>query len=543
MGPPLSAAEFDAVFPFHFAIDESGRVESIGSGFASRRSEWVGQPWTEILKIERPRGPVTAVADLARASASFIIARSTNGMTLRLQFLGDTMRGLLFGWPWLTGLDDLRAHGIALEQFPPHCSVADYLFLIQAKNNALSQAEKLTRQLETRSQDLRRSKRKAEKLAQAKSRFLAIMSHEIRTPLHGIIATTDLLLDQTLPTDLRPSLETIQSCGRSLQALVEDILHLSSLDEETARAARAPFDPRALLGELTRQLEGIVDPESVTLEVEFSDRVPSEVIGDAGRTRQIVSNLLGNAIKFTERGTITVSFDASEIDDASLQLIGTIADTGVGIPPGSLERIFEPFTQADESITRRYGGTGLGLSICKRLVELLGGEIHLTSEVGVGTVVHFALPVEVTTSPGPASARPTVPLPSSWTERSVLVVDDQALNRLVMQRLLQRLGFEHIETVDGGVAALHRIEDEDFGLIVMDIQMPDLDGFETTRRILGQSGSRAPVIVACSAHALTEYKEESVRAGMRGFVPKPVTLDSLREFFEDLGDPEAAPTR
>ena len=120
---------------------------------------------------------------------------------------------------------------------------------------------------------------------------------------------------------------------------------------------------------------------------------------------------------------------------------------------------------------------------------------------------------------------------------------DQALNRLVMQRLLQRLGFEHIETVDGGVAALHRIEDEDFGLIVMDIQMPDLDGFETTRRILGQSGSRAPVIVACSAHALTEYKEESVRAGMRGFVPKPVTLDSLREFFEDLGDPEAAPTR
>jgi len=404
--------------------------------------------------------------------------------------------------------------------------------------------EFLEQRIQERTEALQEATQKALAASKAKSEFLANMSHELRTPMTGILGMIDILLDGRLGREQREQLLTARSCANALLALLNDLLDLSKIEAGRMELEEIPYDPRSLVEECCRSMLPKAAGKGIPLKLWLAPELPKQVSGDPLRFRQILLNLLGNAVKFTEEGYVEVRL-GSRLSPAGRrrELTLEVIDTGPGIPSDKLASVFEPFTQGDGSISRKFGGTGLGLAITRRLVEMHEGSIALRSDLGKGTAFRVTLPVKPMERTAECVSCPAPSAGLRWEGREspgrILVVEDNPVNQKVVSAILKKHGYE-VGLANHGGEALEALEAAEFELVLMDLQMPVVDGLETTRRIRQESRWKDLPIVAMTAHAMKGDKERCLEAGMNDYLSKPVSKSHLIAMVEQyLGNREA----
>jgi len=400
--------------------------------------------------------------------------------------------------------------------------------LVSSQNEIQQHQEHLEDRIRQRTEELELAMHRALAASQAKSEFLANISHELRTPMNGVIGMIDVVLDSRLNMEQREQLETAQRCAYSLLTLLNDILDLSKIEAGKMVLETIGFDLHLLLDDSIKSYQPKAAQKGIAISVEVAPTVPAQLIGDPLRIRQVIGNLLSNAVKFTDSGSVQLRIDADRIGDRVIELKIEVQDTGTGIPADKLHTIFDKFTQADGSISRKYGGTGLGLAITRKLVEMQGGAIRARSTVGQGSTFSVTLLCEPLVER--LSSFGTKPVKRVGAPREpvelvrVLVVEDNVVNQKVVTAILKKTRFV-VVLANNGQEALDLLRSTGvtpFSLIIMDIQMPILDGLETTRLIRQEARWDHLPILAMTAHAMNGDKERCMEAGMNGYISKPV---------------------
>ena len=393
-----------------------------------------------------------------------------------------------------------------------------FLFLPLERRVLASQAE------------IEQRRRAAEEASAAKTQFLATMSHEIRTPMNGVLGMAEVLRTTGLSPKQGKMLDIIQKSGVALMEIIDAVLDLAKIEAGRLTLAREPFEVARVCEEVASLFSGAAAAKGITLAVEIDPALPPRHVGDAGALRQVLSNLVGNAVKFTDHGAITVTARALP---KGFEI--SVRDTGIGIPREAQERVFDSFEQADASTTRRFGGTGLGLAIVRRLTEAMGGAVSVQSTPGSGSVFHIVLPLEPRRAMGEAADAQNGAVQGQLRAGlHVLVAEDNAVNQIVTGAMLRNLGCT-VTMVEDGRAAVAAAASEPFDIAFLDVAMPGMNGYEAARAIRAAEaaaveGGPAPLpLVALSAHAMAEQREEGLRAGMDAFLTKPVAIATLRD--------------
>ena len=377
-------------------------------------------------------------------------------------------------------------------------------------------------------QELKQARDRAEEMSQAKGEFLANMSHEIRTPMNGVIGTLQLLSDTDLGNAQQEYVDTAHKSAQSLLTILNDILDLSKIEAGKLNIELIPLELREIVTELITLHTMTADEKAIQLVADIDEKIPNILIGDPTRIRQILANLISNALKFTEKGHVLVRIRLVSSDDNNAMVSFEVEDTGVGIEDHVKDKLFNEFTQADGSTTRKYGGTGLGLAIVRQLVEMMHGEFGVESKPGKGSTFWFRIPLEI-------SSEQTLKQPGEFEQEfkgtlsgHVLLVEDNPINQMIAQKMLEKIGLESTLAHDGQ-QALNMLEQNTYDAVLMDCQMPVLDGFEATRRIREQAALKALPVIAMTANVMEGDREKCIAAGMNDYIGKPVIEAALKK--------------
>jgi PAS domain S-box-containing protein len=381
--------------------------------------------------------------------------------------------------------------------------------------------------------ELTRAKEQAVAANKAKSEFLANMSHEIRTPLNGIQGMIDLTLLTDLNAEQIENITTAKKCADSLLTVINDILDFSKMEAGKLSIDKVDFNIKKLIDDTTKAHAVHANDKGLELIYAFSSNIPLYLFGDPNRLQQVLNNLISNSIKFTENGEVTIAVKRTSVTNEYIELKFSVSDTGIGIPQESMDKLFKSFSQVDGSYTRKFGGTGLGLAISKQLVEIMGGKMWLESEIGKGSTFHFSIPFKIGSKPLEKD-EPNLIKDIVINALNILVVEDDNVNQMVLSRMLKDKGYL-VDIVGNGLEALAAYENKRYDLILMDIQMPEMDGIEATKRIREKEGwKKHTPIVALTAFALQGDRERFLAIGMDEYLPKPVKMEDLLQMIEKV---------